>query len=74
MRCMSATTATLSAVTVAATPLQGGGDLLWLAIVFFVLALVAGVAGFGGVAGMSMEIARILVFVFIVLAILTFLL
>ncbi|QLG60461.1 DUF1328 family protein [Halorarum salinum] len=71
---MSATTAALSAVTVAATPLQAGGDLLWLAIVFFVLALLAGVAGFGGVAGMSMEIARILVFVFIVLAIITFLL
>lgn len=64
----------LSAGTVAATPLQGGGSLLWLAIVFFVLALISAFAGFRGVAGISMEIARILVFVFIVLAILTFLL
>ena len=70
---MSATTTALSALTLGVVPLQGG-SLLWLAIVFFVLALLAAVAGFRGVAGISMEIARILVFVFIVLAIIAFLL
>lgn len=70
---MSATTAALTALTVSVVPLQGG-NLLWLAVVFFVLALLAAVAGFRGVAGISMEIARILVFVFIVLAIIAFLL
>lgn len=54
-------------------PLQIGGDLLWLAIVFLVLALIAGVVGASGVAGLSMDIAKWLVIIFVVLAILTFL-
>lgn len=45
--------------------------LLELAIAFFVLALVAGVLGAGGVAGLSMDIAKWLVIAFIVLAILS---
>ncbi|PSP84824.1 DUF1328 domain-containing protein [Halobacteriales archaeon QS_1_68_17] len=53
-------------------PLQFGGDLLWLAIAFLVLALVAGVVGASGVAGLSMDIAKWLVILFVVLAILTF--
>ena len=53
-------------------PLQFGGDLLGLAIVFLVLAVVAGIAGASGVAGLSMNIAKWLVIIFIVLAILTF--
>lgn len=36
------------------------------AIVFLVLALVAGLLGFTGVAGQSMAIARILFFVFLI--------
>lgn len=44
-------------------------DLLWLAIVFFIIALVAYVFGARGVAGMSAGIGRTLLFVFIVLAI-----
>lgn len=49
-------------------------DLLYLAIVFFVLAIVAAVLGAGRVTGMSMDIAKWLVIIFIVLAIITFLL
>lgn len=43
--------------------------ILELAIAFFVLALVAGLLGAGGVAGLSMDIAKWLVIAFIVLAI-----
>ncbi|RBI63566.1 DUF1328 family protein [Halomicrococcus sp. NG-SE-24] len=42
---------------------------LELAIAFFVLAIIAGALGAGGVAGMSMDIAKWLVIVFLVLAI-----
>lgn len=42
------------------------------AIIFFVLALVAFVLGANGVAGLSMEIGRILLFVFLVLAVISF--
>ena len=37
------------------------------ALVFLVVALIAGVLGFGGVAGTSMDIAKILFFVFLML-------
>lgn len=53
-------------------PLQFGGDLLWLAIVFLVLAVLSGLLGARGVAGLSMEIAKWLVVIFLVLAVLTF--
>lgn len=46
--------------------------MLQAAIVFFVLAIVAVVFGLTGVAGLSMGIAKILLFVFLALAILTF--
>lgn len=55
-------------------PLIGGGSFLSLAVGFFLLAIVAGVAGFRGVAGISMEAARLLVLAFIVLAIVAFVL
>ena len=45
--------------------------LLELAIGFFILALVAGVLGAGGVAGLSMDIAKWLVIAFVVLAVLS---
>lgn len=57
-----------------AVALQGSGDFLYYAIVFFVLAIIAGVVGMGGVAGISMSIARIFVFIFLVLAIISLLL
>ena len=53
-------------------PLQlFSGEFLYYALVFFVLALVAALVGFRGVAGISMEIARIFVLLFVVLAIVT---
>lgn len=58
----------------ALVPMQMSGDFLWLAIVFFVLALGAALVGFRGVAGISMEIARIMILVFIVLAVIAVLL
>ncbi|AGB35890.1 DUF1328 domain-containing protein [Natronococcus sp. A-GB1] len=48
--------------------------MLELAIVFFVIALIAAALGAGGVAGMSMAIAKWLVLAFLVLAVLSLLL
>jgi uncharacterized membrane protein YtjA (UPF0391 family) len=45
--------------------------ILELAVAFVVLALLAGVLGAGGIAGMSMDIAKWLVIVFVVLAVLS---
>ncbi|WP_123538523.1 DUF1328 domain-containing protein [Halosimplex salinum] len=51
-------------------PLQFfSGDFLTLAIAFFVLAIVAALLGARGVAGLSMEIAKWLVLIFLVLAV-----
>ncbi|WP_144905574.1 DUF1328 domain-containing protein [Halobellus captivus] len=57
---------------VAAVPLQFGGDLIGLAILFLILAVIAAVVGASGVAGISMNIAKWLVIIFVVLAIVTF--
>ncbi|GAB6879585.1 hypothetical protein JCM17823_18590 [Halorubrum gandharaense] len=63
------------AVATAFGPAQVLGDgLLGWAITFFILAVIAGVAGFRGVAGLTMEIAKILVVVFLVLAVVSLLL
>jgi len=51
----------------AAPPLQA--DFLWYALVFFALAIVAGIVGFQEVAGISMRVARIFIAIFLVLAI-----
>jgi uncharacterized membrane protein YtjA (UPF0391 family) len=45
------------------------GTLLWLAIVFFILSLVAYLLGARGVAGMSAGMGRTMMFVFLVLAV-----
>jgi uncharacterized membrane protein YtjA (UPF0391 family) len=45
------------------------GTLLWLGIVFFIIALIAYAIGARGVAGMSAGLGRTLLFVFLVLAI-----
>lgn len=55
-------------------PLQFGGDLIGLAVLFLVLAVVAAVLGASGVAGMSMSIAKWLVIIFVVLAVVSFIL
>jgi len=46
---------------------------LRLAVVFFVIALVAAFLGWGGVTAVSLDAARILCIVFLVLAVLSFL-
>ncbi|NEU57838.1 DUF1328 family protein [Halorussus sp. MSC15.2] len=43
--------------------------MLELAIAFFVLAIIAGALGAGGVAGLSMDVAKWLVILFLVLAV-----
>lgn len=53
-------------------PLQLGGGFIELAILFLVLAVVAGVLGASGVAGLSIQIAKWLVIIFVVLAIVSF--
>lgn len=47
-------------------------DLIGLAVVFLILALVAYILGARGIAGFSMEIAKWLVIIFIILAIISF--
>ncbi|MBV8184020.1 MAG: DUF1328 domain-containing protein [Hyphomicrobiales bacterium] len=49
------------------------GNLLHWAIIFLVIAIIAALLGFGGLAGTAMEGARILFWVAIVLAVLAFL-
>ena len=45
----------------------GRTQMLYWALVFLVVALIAGAVGFGGIAGASAGIAQILFFIFIVL-------
>jgi uncharacterized membrane protein YtjA (UPF0391 family) len=47
-------------------------SLISIAVVFFVIAIVAYAVGAKGLAGMSVEIGRTLLFVFLVLAIILF--
>jgi uncharacterized membrane protein YtjA (UPF0391 family) len=54
------------------TPLQiFSGNLISLAIVFFVLALLAAVVGAKGVAGISMTIAKWFIIIFLILAVIS---
>ena len=48
--------------------------LLSLAVGFFVLAIIAGIMGARGVAGMSMDIAKWLVIIFIILGVVSLIL
>ena len=53
-----------------AVPMQlFSGEFLYWALIFFVLAIVAAAFGFRGVAGLSMGAAKLLVLVFVVLAV-----
>jgi uncharacterized membrane protein YtjA (UPF0391 family) len=54
-------------------PLTRSFAMLHYAVVFFVIALIAALFGFGGIAAGAVGIAKILFFVFVVLAIVTFL-
>ena len=49
-------------------------DLIYLAVIFLILALVFFIMGMKGIAGFTMEIAKWLVIIFVVIAIVTFLL
>ncbi|MFW5934551.1 MAG: DUF1328 domain-containing protein [Halolamina sp.] len=64
---MGLTQTAFDATTV--VPLQFGGGLIELAVFFLILAVVAGIFGARGIAGLSMDIAKWLVIVFVVLAI-----
>jgi uncharacterized membrane protein YtjA (UPF0391 family) len=55
-------------------PLQFSGEFLQYAVVFFVLAVLATLVGARGIAGITMEIARLFVLLFIVLAVISLLL
>lgn len=55
-------------------PLQFGGGFIELAILFLILAVVAAVLGARGIAGLSMEIAKWLIIIFVILAIISFIL
>lgn len=46
--------------------------MLHYAVVFFVIALIAALFGFGGIAVGAVEIAKVLFFIFIVLAVVSF--
>jgi uncharacterized membrane protein YtjA (UPF0391 family) len=70
-RTVMLTTLALASGTLASTAMlaQGFPGLLTLAIIFFIIAIVAYVLGAQGVAGMSAGIGRTLLFVFLVLAV-----
>lgn len=65
---------TLTQLPLDLAPLQFGGGFIGLAILFLILAVVAGLLGAQGVAGLSMDIAKWLVIIFIVLAVVSFVL
>ena len=50
-----------------------GGFMLYWAAVFFIIAIIAAVFGFGGVAGTAVGVAKILFFIFLVLFIVSLL-
>jgi uncharacterized membrane protein YtjA (UPF0391 family) len=56
------------------TPGVDNVAVLELAIAFFVLAIIAAALGAGGVAGLSMDVAKWLVIIFLVLAVLSYVL
>ena len=64
----------VSTVQLLQLPLQFSGGFIELAILFFVLAIVAAAVGASGVAGMSMTIAKWFVILFLVLAVISILL
>ena len=68
------TTGLVSTAQLPPLPLQFSGGFLELAIIFFILAIVAAVVGASGVAGVSMTIAKWFVIIFLVLAVISILL
>ena len=71
----ASSTIVLAELPFSAIPMQlFSGEFLQLAIVFFVLAILAAALGARGVAGMSMAIGKWLVIIFVVLAIVSLIL
>jgi uncharacterized membrane protein YtjA (UPF0391 family) len=61
-------------VTFEPSPMLGEQTkMLHYAVVFFIIAIIAAVLGFGGIAAGAAGIAKILFFVFLILALVTFL-
>jgi uncharacterized membrane protein YtjA (UPF0391 family) len=58
----------------AGPPVQEEKDMLHYAVVFLVIALIAALFGFGGIAAGAVGIAKILFFVFVIMAVVTFVL
>jgi uncharacterized membrane protein YtjA (UPF0391 family) len=54
-------------------PLQFSGEFLELAIIFFVVAVIAAIVGARGVAGISMTVAKWAVIIFLALAVISIL-
>jgi uncharacterized membrane protein YtjA (UPF0391 family) len=51
----------------------GGGPMLRYAVIFFIIAIIAAVFGFGGIAAGATEIAKVLFFIFVVIFLVTLL-
>lgn len=58
----------------AVRPLHKEMEMLHYAVVFLVIALIAALFGFGGIAAGAVGIAKILFFVFVIMAVVTFVL
>jgi uncharacterized membrane protein YtjA (UPF0391 family) len=54
-----------------ATAADKGGYMLYWALVFFIVAIVAGILGFGGIALAAAGIAKILFFIFLIVFLVT---
>jgi uncharacterized membrane protein YtjA (UPF0391 family) len=54
-------------------PSTGGGPMLRYAAIFFVIAIIAALFGFGGIAAGATEIAKVLFFIFVVIFLITLL-
>jgi uncharacterized membrane protein YtjA (UPF0391 family) len=52
-------------------PTFTGGYMLRWAVIFLIIALISAALGFGGIAGLSMEFAKILFLIFIILFIIS---
>jgi uncharacterized membrane protein YtjA (UPF0391 family) len=66
-RCDAGTIPTSRIGHVSAADIAQGADMLHYAIVFFVVALIAALFGFGGIAAGAVEIAQALFYIFVIL-------
>ena len=71
MRCLKASMQLINTAQLTTPFIIGEKTMLYYSIVFFIVALVAAVLGFGGIAGAATGIAKILFFVFLVIFLIT---